>query len=90
MIDLNSYRESGETPHPDVGDELPACTVLLHGQYTIDEYLNSGGLLHAAAVTMLGDAGSDVQISGSENDALFAYKLPRVIGKLLDSIFAGE
>lgn len=43
MINLNSYRECGESLHTNVSDELPAGTVLLHGQYTIDEYLNSGG-----------------------------------------------
>ncbi|MBT8414554.1 MAG: protein kinase [Boseongicola sp.] len=43
VINLNTYRANEENLHVDAGDELPPGTVLLHGQYTIDEYLNSGG-----------------------------------------------
>jgi hypothetical protein len=39
---------------------------------------------------MLGDVRSEAQISGSEVEALFANKLPRAIGKLLDSVLAVE
>ena len=45
VIDIHKYRDDTAREQGGAGalDELPAGTVLLHGQYTITEYLNSGG-----------------------------------------------